>query len=109
MSGHRVTWVHERDQVYGSIICDEGEWGACRTICSEGCESWANVSEDGRSHCTSNDVVHPMESCNYCNVVEFITNDGSVEESYDGPPAPVHDGPVTPSWDGDTYVWTYSA
>lgn len=108
MSGHRVTWIHDGDSIHGRVHCDEGEYAPCCTSCAHGCESWSHVAPDGRTHLADGDVVHEMTGHAYCNVVEFITNDGSVAEFYDGPDVPVHDGPITPSWDGDAYLWSYA-
>lgn len=109
MSGHRVSWAHYGDTIDGTIHCDAPDWSPCRIACSRGCDSWGDVSDDGRFHATGNltDTTHAMEVLSHCNVVEFIGDAGLVE-GYDGPDVAVHDGPIEPVWDGDTYLWRYA-
>ena len=108
MSGHTMRVTMEP---YGRIdlqpVCHAPSGAPCRVIYPEGCESWSEDDHALPTQDVGDPEKHRLEATEYCNVVEFLTND-DVAELYIGPGVvPVHDRmAIDVRWDLHGYVWS---
>lgn len=117
---HTATILIEDEDLRVEITCHAGPNGHCRQICAEpDCfdEQFRGmaVTPDGWTHLhytydaatdRESEVLHRMEDGGYCNVVEFIAQDGRPQEFYEGPTARLNDTEIDYRWDGDNYLWS---
>ena len=111
MSGHRIQWTFDRDEVVGKVICEEPEGANCRLMGGPECycdEAYRIERDpDGTPFHMYEGERHsniPMGGCN-------VAWPGGLEE---GEVHYLNDGrekfvigstPITPVWDGDGYLW----
>jgi hypothetical protein len=76
-------------------VCHEPDGAICRVNCPEGCESYSYPDHE-----------HGLESQDFCNAVEWLTDQGT-EECYKGTKEiPISDGmAIRVIWHGDHYEW----
>jgi hypothetical protein len=98
-SGHTMRVTLDYDIVRLIPVCHEPEGAVCRVMCAakDPCESFGYPDHE-----------HGLKSVDYCNAVEYLTSEDSVEErcSNKGETA-LHDGmSIEVEWDGDGYTWS---
>jgi hypothetical protein len=112
MSGHTMkVEITPWGRVDLTPVCHEGPLGLCRLECTvQECreEGWSpdveHVSPTGDFGDQEKHLLRPID---YCNPIEWITNDEGVDECFGGTvAAPISDGmPITFLWTGDFYRW----
>lgn len=96
---HTIEWFIDRDTIVGNLRCFAPAGSPCRTTCKQGCESWP-CDIDG----------HTLGDYGQCCAVEWIDNEGAIEECYAGKDKrPLQDGPVHVNWNGSYWEWSYPA
>lgn len=117
MSGHRIQWTFDRDEVVGKVICEEPEGANCRLTggpecyCEEPdgyywcyCEDYhIERDPDGTPFHVYEGERHSNIPMDGCNIVMSLDEDllelGPREEFVIG------STPIAPVWDGDGYYW----
>lgn len=99
---HTIHALVDNDGLVIEFACHEDNHGPCRWTCGLDCETWGD-------ECLNN---HPRQRIEYCNPLEFITNDDSEwYEKYVGEPnVEFRSGPIDLIWipSVDTYGWRYA-
>jgi hypothetical protein len=95
-TAHRLVVELAPGGIYGDIVCESDRDAYCRTTCR------ASECEEG---CVDPEV-HPRERVDYCNIVEFIDDEGW-QDTYDGPRTLLRSGWIVTYWNGYCYEWCY--
>ena len=110
---HALRVFFDQDAICAEVICKAAADADCRLSCDEGCEEWGAISrdDDGIWHYVDDDGTgrwrdrgHRMHTVGYCNVCEFINDDGAAE--FGSGTFDIATLPIKPQWEGGYYSWS---